>query len=124
MSCSDMAFPSTDRLWSLLYPTLSFDKIFRGMLLAFHDKVSAEKCKVNLEKICPHHGVAGISDLSKFARTLRLRCLWKVRINMMCHGLTLRSPNDEADKKLSKAATKVIVCDVINDSFFSAWLDP
>jgi hypothetical protein len=37
----------------------------------------------------------------------------------------LETPNDEADKKLSKAAsTMVIVCDVINASYFPAWLDP
>jgi hypothetical protein len=66
----------------------------------------------------------GILDLDKFARALRLRWLWLEWTAPDKPWVGLETPNDEMDRSLFCAATKVTIGDGYKASFWSSsWLD-
>ena len=66
----------------------------------------------------------GILDLDKFARALRLRWLWFEWTAPDKPWIGLETPNDEKDRPLFHAATKVTIGDGTRASFWSSsWLD-
>jgi hypothetical protein len=105
----------------------AFDKIRRGMLWACKaSSVSGGKCKVCWTKVCrpKELGGLGILDLDKFARALRLRWLWLEWVAPEKAWVGLETPNDEVDRSLFNAATKVTVGDGNKASFWSSsWLN-
>jgi hypothetical protein len=104
----------------------SFDKISRGMLWACSSSVSGGKSKVCWAKVCRPKdlGGLGILDLEKFARALRLRWLWFEWTTPDKPWVGLQTPNDETDRSLFSAATRVSLGDGHKASFWhSSWLD-
>ena len=96
------------------------------MLWACSTSVSGGKCKVCWTKVCrpKHLGGLGILDLDKFARALRLRWLWMEWVAPEKPWVGLETPNDEIDRNLFNAATKVSIGDGRKASFWaSSWLN-
>lgn len=96
------------------------------MLWACNTSVSGGKCKVCWTKVCrpKNLGGLGILDLDKFARALRLRWLWLEWVAPEKPWVGLETPNDETDRTLFNAATKVSIGDGRKASFWSSsWLN-
>jgi hypothetical protein len=104
----------------------AFAKISRGMLWACKDSVSGGKCKVNWQKVCrpKELGGLGILDLEKFSRALRLRWLWYEWKAPGKPWVGTETPNDDSDRQLFSAATRVTIGDGRKASFWSSsWLN-
>jgi hypothetical protein len=69
-------------------------------------------------------GGLGILDLGKFARALRLRSLWFKWVAPDKPWVGTETPNDESDRSLFNAATRVTIGDGKRASFWSSsWVD-
>ena len=104
----------------------ALDKIRRGMLWDCSASVSGGKCKVAWQKVCRPKSMAGLGilDLEKFARALRLRWLWFEWTAPDKPWVGLDTPNDQKDRDLFNAATKVSVGDGTRAVFWtSPWLN-
>ena len=104
----------------------AFDKIRRGMLWNCSENVSGGKCKVGWDKVCRPKilGGLGILNLEKFSRALRLRWLWHDWASTDKPWVGSETPNDDSDRNLFNAATRVTVGDGLKASFWgSSWLD-
>lgn len=104
----------------------AFAKVSRGMLCDCKENVSGGKCKVNWQKVCrpKEQGGLGILDLDRFSHALRLRWLWYEWTTPEKPWVGTETPNDDVDRQLFNAATRVTIGEGRKASFWSSsWLN-
>jgi len=102
----------------------SVDKLRKKFLWAGDDVLTGGKCKVNWQTVNRplNLGGAGVLDLEKFARALRLRWLWQEWATPDKPWVGMGTPCNETDKLLFAASTTLVIGDGTKISFWnSAW---
>ena len=102
------------------------DSLRRAYLWAGCDKVTGGKCKINWDQVCKSkvHGGLGILNLEKFAAALRIRWLWAAWTDPAKPWANFGNPCVQNYKDICASATKVVVGDGRQASFWdSSWLD-
>ena len=102
----------------------SVDKLRKKFLWAGDDVLTGGKCKVNWQTVNRplNLGGAGVLDLEKFARALRLRWLWQEWATPDKPWVGMGTLCNETDKLLFAASTTLVIGDGTKISFWnSAW---
>ena len=103
----------------------SVDRLRKKFLWAGDENLAGGKCKINWPTVArpTDMGGAGLLDLERFTRVLRLRWLWQEWTRSEKPWVGMGTPCSEADKLLFVASTEIRIGDGRKIYFWeSAWV--